>query len=175
MLTTAQADILVSKHLGATPRAAHTRFVAYLMRQLAREFAADANLWEIVGLCHDLDFFETCENRSQHGLHTIQWLGDKIPAEAQSAIASHDHRTRVLADSLLADALKIADVIAIIDARLGRRKLRDANRNDPIAALRIELDDRPYLCEMLERYTKKHGLSVGSMIDIAAASPLPSR
>jgi hypothetical protein len=66
-------------------------------------------------------------------------------------------------------------VIAIIDARLGRRKLRDANRNDPIAALRIELDDRPYLCEMLERYTKKHGLSVGSMIDIAAASPLPSR
>jgi predicted hydrolase (HD superfamily) len=106
MLTTAQADILVSKHLGATPRAAHTRFVAYLMRQLAREFAADANLWEIVGLCHDLDFFETCENRSQHGLHTIQWLGDKIPAEAQSAIASHDHRTGVLADSLLADALK---------------------------------------------------------------------
>ena len=57
MLSTAEAIQLLNQHLGGTPRAAHSRFVAYLMRQFAGVFAADANLWEIVSLCHDLDFF----------------------------------------------------------------------------------------------------------------------
>ncbi len=58
MLSVAEAALLVSRHLGDTPRAAHSRLVAYLMRHLAGTFAADADLWEIVGLCHDLDFFK---------------------------------------------------------------------------------------------------------------------
>lgn len=175
MLTTAEADVLVSEYLGTTPRAAHTRFVAYVMRQLASTFAADAVLWETVGLCHDLDFFKTGDDPSQHGLLTVKWLGDRIPAEGQSAIASHDHRTGVRADTLLADALKIADVIAVIDARLGRRALYDVDRSNPIAELRTRLPDKPHLCEMLERYTSKHALSVQQVLDIAAACPLPSR
>jgi len=145
------------------------------MRHLAGIFAADADLWEVVGLCHDLDYFKTCDNRSQHGLLTIRWLGDRIPAEAQNAIASHDHRTGVQADTLLADALKIADVVAVIDARLGRQALRDVNRNHPLEALRSPLADRPYLCDMLEQYTTKHGLPVSRVIDIATSSPLPSQ
>jgi hypothetical protein len=38
-------------------------------------FAADADLWEVLGLCHDLDFLQTGDNLSQ-GLLTIKWLGD---------------------------------------------------------------------------------------------------
>ena len=87
---------------------------------------------EIVGLCHDLDFFETCDNWTQHCLLTVRWLSDRIPADAQSAIASHDHRTGVQSDTLLADALKIADVIAVIYAKLGRRALWDVDLNDPL-------------------------------------------
>ena len=93
MLSATDANLLVSKYLGDTPRAAHTRFVAHMMRQLAGVFAAGANLWEIVGLCHDLDFLETSGRWSQHGLLTIKWLGDRIPTDAQHAIAAHDHRT----------------------------------------------------------------------------------
>jgi predicted hydrolase (HD superfamily) len=174
MLSAEDADVLVSQYLAATPRAIHTRFVAYLMRQLAGTFAADADLWEVVGLCHDLDFFQTCDNRNQHGLLTVQWLGDRLPAEAHLAIASHDHRTGVQADTLLADALKIADVLAVIDARLGRNVLREVNGSDTLAALRSRLLARAYLCDMLERYTKKHGLSVSRMIDIVVSSSLPS-
>ena len=57
MLTTADADLLIHRHLGETSRANHSRFVGYIMRQLAGVFAAPAELWEVVGLCHDLDFF----------------------------------------------------------------------------------------------------------------------
>ena len=174
MLSIAEADGLVDRHLGTTSRAVHTRFVANIMRQLAEVLSADAELWEIVGLCHDLDYFETRDNPSAHGVLATTWLGERIPAEARTAIASHDHRTGIQADTLLADALKIADAIAIIDARLGRQALRDLDRSDALAALRARLPDRPYLCDMLERYTRESDLPVGSVIDMAAASRLPS-
>lgn len=91
MLTTADADLLINRHLGDTPRANHSRFVGYIMRQLAGMFAAPTDLWEVVGLCHDLDFFQTSHDWSQHGLLTIKWLGDRIPTDAQDAIAALSH------------------------------------------------------------------------------------
>ena len=174
MLSAADADVLVSQYLATTSRAAHTRFVAYLMRQLARTFAADADLWEVVGLCHDLDFFQTCDNWSQHGLLTVRWLGDRLPADAQLAIASHDHRTGVQADTLLADALKIADVLAVINAKLGRNVLSEVKGTETLGALRSRLVDRAYLCDILERHTQKRGLPVSRAIDIVVSSSLPS-
>jgi predicted hydrolase (HD superfamily) len=49
MLSVLEADRLVSEHLGATSRAVHSRVVAQVMRLLAHGFAADADLWEVVG------------------------------------------------------------------------------------------------------------------------------
>jgi hypothetical protein len=169
-LNIAEAYLLVDQHLGDIPRAAHSRFVAHLMRQLAATFAADADLWEIVGLCHDLDFLQTSGDRSQHGLLTIRWLGDRIPVDAKNAIAAHDHRTGVQADTLLADMLKVADVIAVFDTKLGRPALCDVDRSDPFTALRNLLPDRPYLSDMLERYTSRHALPFARIIGIVAAS-----
>ena len=170
-LSLSEADLLVSQHLGDTPRAAHSRFVAHLMRQLAETFTADGDLWEVVGLCHDLDFFHTSGDWSQHGLVTIRWLGDRIPIDAKSAIAAHDHRTGIQANTLLADMLKLADVIAVIDAKLGRQLLCDVDRSDPFTALRAQLRDRPYLSDTLERYTSRHAMSFARIIEIVTASP----
>lgn len=175
MLNATAADQLVTQHLGATARATHSRFVAHLMRELAHVFNANAELWAVVGPCHDLDFFQTADNRSQHGILTIKWLGDFIPPEGQSAIASHDHRSGGDADTLLADALKIADLIAVVDAKLGREVLSHVDRNDPLVALRGLLADKPYLCDMLEKYTTRRAVPVGHVLDIVAASSLPSR
>lgn len=174
MLTVVEAELLVSQHLGDTARAAHARFVAYVMRRLAEEFVADADLWEIVGLCHDLDFFAISGNWSRHGLLTVEWLSDRLPPDAQNAIASHDHRTGVQAGTLLADMLKVADVIAVIDARLGRRLLCDTGGCEPYAALRHALGDRTYLCDMLEQYTGKHALSFARIAAIMSGAPSQS-
>jgi predicted hydrolase (HD superfamily) len=171
MLSVLEADRLVSEHLGTTSRAVHSRVVAQVMRLLAHGFAADADLWEVVGLCHDLDFFATRDDGGQHGLVTIAWLGDRLPAEALDAIAAHDHRTGVNADTRLADMLKLADVVAVIDARLGRGLLLAIDERNAISTLRSQLADRPYLCAMLERYTQKHALSVASVLKIVRASP----
>jgi ribosomal protein S18 acetylase RimI-like enzyme len=171
MLSAAAANLLISRHLGDTPRAAHSRFVAYLMRRLAGIFAADADLWKVVGLCHDLDFFQTSGDLSQHGLLTIKWLGDRIPADAQAAITAHDHRTGIQADTLLADTLKAADAIAVIDERLGRRLLCDVDQTAPYTILRSQLGDRPYLCDILQRYIDKHGLAFARIVEIVTSAP----
>lgn len=166
MLSVVEAEQLVKQHLGDTPRADHSRLVARIMRELAARFSASADLWEVVGLCHDLDYFQTQDNWSQHGVTTIAWLGDKIPAEAQHAIAAHDHRTGVQADSLLADMLKAADALAVIDEKIGRVSLCDTDRAAPYSALGQQLSDRSYLSDILERYAGKHGISFDRLVDI---------
>ena len=172
MLSVADANLLIDHHLGDTPPAAHSRFVGYVMRRLAGMFAADADLWEIVGLCHDLDFFETSGDGSQHGLLTVKWLSDGIATDAQHAIGAHDHRTGFQADTLLADMLKAADAIAVIDQRLGRSWFCDMDLTDPYTMLRRQIGDRPYLCDMLQRYTGKHTLSFARIVGIMAGAPL---
>lgn len=171
MLSAFDADLLVKQHLGDTPRANHSRFVAYIMRKLAESLSAPAELWEVVGLCHDLDFFHIAGDWTQHGLITVKWLGDSIPLEAQNAIAAHDHRTGIQADSLLADMLKAADAIAIIDERLGRSSFHDAEVKNPFATLRDKLGHRSYLSDILERYSRKHALPFQCIAEIISSAP----
>ena len=171
MLTVVDADLLVQQYLGNTPRANHSRLVAHVMRMLAPSFSASADLWEVVGLCHDLDYFHTSDNWTQHGLVTVRWLGDTIPAEAQDAIAAHDHRTGVRADTILADMLKASDAIAIIDERLGRAALCDTDRVEPYACLRRRLGDRSYLSDILEQFSERNGVSFERMGEIIALAP----
>jgi hypothetical protein len=169
MLSTTQALALIHQHLDNTLRAAHSRFVAYLMRQLASRFSADDQLWEVVGLCHDLDFFHIGHDWSQHGLVTSNWLAGLLPDEALQAIAAHDHRTGAHADTPLADMLKMADVVAVIDQRLGRAQFRQACEDASYTQLRRQLVDRPYLCDILHQYARKHGLRLADISAMVAA------
>jgi hypothetical protein len=171
MLGTAEAFALVEEQLGDTQRAAHTRFVAYLMRRLAGTHDASAQLWEVVGLCHDLDYFQTKDDPSQHGLLTTQWLAGRLPEDALRAIAAHDHRTGVHDDTLLADMLKLADVVAVIEGRLGRDVVRHLGNGDPYEALRSSLPERGYLVDMLRHLTEKHAVPLATLASFVADGP----
>jgi hypothetical protein len=171
MLSIAEADGLVAQHLGKTPRANHSRVVAHVMRKLAEALSEPAELWEVVGLCHDLDFFQIDGDWSRHGPMAVEWLGDRIPAEARQAIAAHDHRTGIVADTLLADSLKVADAMTVIDEKLGRPALRTTDAARPYAALRASLGRRSYLADMVEHYTLKHGFPFERLVEALADAP----
>ncbi len=171
MLSKAEALDLIRKHLDDTPRAAHSRFVGYVMREFASIFAANADLWEITGLCHDLDFLVTSCDWSQHGLLTIRWLAGQLPDDALEAIAAHDHRTGIRSDTLIADMLNLADAAAVIDERFGRDLFQQADNGDPYTTLRNHLGDRAYLADILDRRASKHRLSFGRIRDIVTAGP----
>ncbi len=134
MITREDAVVLLDKHLGDSLRARHSLFTGFLMKHLARMLDQPADLWEVTGICHDLDFDVTKADRSRHGLVTAEWLKDDLPDDALLAIQAHDHRTGVVSDTKLADGLKLADAVAIgeiLPAVLARLNIRstEANRN----------------------------------------------
>ena len=145
MLTLARAHALLDGHLANSSKAAHSRVVAHLMRRIAEVLQEDAQLWGIVGLCHDLDDLETKGQRSLHGIVTAQWLEGGLPPEALEAIRAHDHRTGGLAATEIANALKLTDALAILDEHAGREAIILIDTYDGWRHLAQPLENRPYL------------------------------
>ena len=56
MLSIIDAELLVKTPLGRDGASGSLAVVAHIMRELAPQFSASADLWEVVGLCHDLDY-----------------------------------------------------------------------------------------------------------------------
>jgi HD superfamily phosphodiesterase len=174
MLATEDALVLLQHHLATSPRAQHSRVVANLMRQLAQLYAADLQLWELVGLCHDFDYFATQDDGRQHGLLTVRWLEHKLPEEALEAIAAHDYRTGVTSDTLLADMLKVADLVTVLDERLGRASLAQLLNDEDYILLRAALGERGYLSDILQQYAGKQRLSLRQIADLLEGAPRQS-
>jgi hypothetical protein len=168
MLTPAEAGDLIDRHLGDGFRAEHSRLVAAIMRELAVAIGADAGLWSLTGLCHDLDYDATQADPSRHGLVTVGWLAGRLPEEALLAIHAHDHRSGVRADGPLAHALKLADALALYAAWAGSTRLLDALRaGDPQKRLLACLPDRPWLADMVVRHAAALDLEPTALADAA--------
>lgn len=168
-LSIAEAEALVEERLGATPRAAHSRFVARLMGGLADRLGEDRTLWMVVGLVHDLDYFEVEGNWSRHGLQTERWLEGRLPEAALAAIMAHDHRTGVRSDTPLADMLRVADALAVLDEGAGRDATLDGLGTAD--KLRILAGERGYLAEIIAGDGERHVLPLPALAEILA--PLP--
>jgi putative nucleotidyltransferase with HDIG domain len=176
MLTPADADDLIDRHLGEGFRAEHSRLVGTLMHELAAMTGADADLWRLAGLCHDLDYEATRSIPEQHGLVAAGWLRGRLPEEALLAIEAHDHRTGTHADGPLAHALKLADALALYAAWAGSTPLLDALRaGDPQKRLLACLPDRPWLADMVVRHAATLDLEptalAGAMVRATSAYP----
>ncbi len=171
MIEESDAEALIRQHLGDSPRAAHSRFVGDLMGRMARLFNADEALWRTVGLVHDLDYFETKPTPDRHGVLVCDWLAGRLPADALTAIAAHDHRTGVISDTLLADMLKLADVLAVLDETCGRAITSRLNEDTAFANVRERTAARPFLETMLVDLAGKHSLTLETLARMLAAAP----
>jgi hypothetical protein len=164
----AEAEQLVAERLGASPRAAHTRFVGLLLQQLAVELGADARLWRIVGLVHDLDYFVVDGDWSRHGVLAAGWLQGRLPDEALAAIAAHDHRTRVESATPIAECLRLADGLAVLDEDAGRDRTLAALAGGSIADI---VGGRPFLVEIIADTAARHGLELAKLGHLLAELP----
>lgn len=66
-----------------------------IMEALARHFGlsdADVARWALVGLLHDLDYAETAEDFSRHGVVTAELLADELDEEMLHAILAHANK-----------------------------------------------------------------------------------
>ena len=61
------------------------------MRALAERLDEPADLWGNLGLLHDLDYEQTVDRRSEHGLKTAAILAKSdLPSEGIAAIKAHN-------------------------------------------------------------------------------------
>ncbi|MBN2417677.1 HDIG domain-containing protein [bacterium] len=118
---------LVTSRVGNKNLRKHMRAVEAVMGSLADRFAENRDDWSLAGLLHDLDYDETVNDFSRHGLRTAEMLADEdLPPGVIQAIRCHPgHFPRT---SLMDKALYAADPVTglIVAAALMHpsRKLR---------------------------------------------------
>jgi len=67
----------------------HSLAVEACMKGLARYLNEDEEIWGLAGLLHDLDYEETKNDSSKHGLITSEILEGKVSEEIIHAIKAH--------------------------------------------------------------------------------------
>lgn len=83
-----------------------------LMKGLAQKLGHDPQLWGLTGLLHDLDFPQTKENPSEHGVVGAKKLEGQLPPEALQAIQAHNSEcTGVMPESDLDFALRCGETV----------------------------------------------------------------
>ncbi|MCD6240763.1 HDIG domain-containing protein [Candidatus Bathyarchaeota archaeon] len=146
------------KMIRNTSKYSHSLMVSAIMRRLAERLGENAEEWEIVGLLHDLDYDQTRNDMSKHGIVASEILKGKLPETCLYAIKCHDYRTGFKPKSKLDNALIVADTLAVIIEyikRSGKEKLKPEEVKEKI--LKIS-ENKPWLKDNLQRI-KRLGLA----------------
>jgi len=91
MLSRADALKLLEENVKDRKIVLHMIAVGAIMKRLARYFGEDENLWELVGLLHDIDYERTKDDPSKHGLIAEEILGSLVSKDILRAIKSHNY------------------------------------------------------------------------------------
>ena len=81
---------LLNKHVSNPKMIAHCLASEAVLRELARKFGEDEDVWGIAGLLHDLDVEITNADPKSHALVAAEMLQNVLPAEAVDAIKMHN-------------------------------------------------------------------------------------
>ena len=86
-----EAVRLMEEYLQGDSLRKHCYATEMVMRAMAEKLGYDPETWGIIGLLHDIDYEETKDSPSQHGLKTAEILGAKgVSSEVIEAIKAHN-------------------------------------------------------------------------------------
>ncbi len=112
LVTREEALELLRSHVKTPNLVKHCIAVGAIMEELARKLGEDEQLWMLTGLLHDIDYEETKNDMSRHGLVAGEMLEGKLPEDAVSAIRAHNTMTGHVDESRLALALRASDALS---------------------------------------------------------------
>ena len=91
----------------------HMIAVGAIMRELARYFGEDEEVWELVGLLHDIDYERTKDDPSRHGLVAEEILRSLVSEDILRAIKAHNfENTGIEPRTKMEKALIASDAIS---------------------------------------------------------------
>jgi putative nucleotidyltransferase with HDIG domain len=89
-MTREEAIALMQNRVHNTNLRKHMLATEAVMKRLARQFNEDEEIWGLAGLLHDLDYDQTVNDFSKHGLISAEILEKTdVPEEVVYAIKSH--------------------------------------------------------------------------------------
>jgi putative nucleotidyltransferase with HDIG domain len=110
MLNRQEAHEFLLKHMSNKNLLKHTYAVEAVMRELARHFGQDEELWGIAGLLHDIDYEETKDDPARHSLIGSEMLEKEgYPPEVVYAVKVHNDYHGLERKSLMDKALYATD------------------------------------------------------------------
>ena len=112
MITREESLDLVKKHVKNKNLVNHMIAVSAIMKRLAVYLEEDSELWEAVGLLHDIDYEKTSDDFSKHGLISAEIVSELLPDEGIHAIRAHNEMTGFKAESKLDVCLFAADALS---------------------------------------------------------------
>lgn len=112
MITRDESLDLVKQHVKNKNLVNHMIAVSAIMKRLAEFFNEDTELWEAVGLLHDVDYEVTSDDFSKHGLISAEMVAELLPDEGVHAIRAHNAMTGFKAESKLDVCLFAADALS---------------------------------------------------------------
>lgn len=144
MISLEEARHLVS----LTSRLIHSFMVSSFMGRLAELMDANTELWMLVGVLHDLDYDDTLDDRSRHGLLAADRLIGLLPEEGLKAILCHDHRTGLEPETDIDYALILCDAISIV-IEAGRIEL-PVDESLFFDCMEMVSDEKPWIRELID-------------------------
>jgi putative nucleotidyltransferase with HDIG domain len=83
---------LVRAHVSDAPLITHSVATAAVMKALAPHFSGDADVWELIGLLHDIDYTLVSADMTRHGgvgCEILRRAG--VPEEIAGIVKRHNH------------------------------------------------------------------------------------
>jgi putative nucleotidyltransferase with HDIG domain len=90
----------------------HMIAVGAIMKALAQHFGEDKDLWEAVGILHDIDYETFGEDFSNHGAMSSEMVKELLPEKGVLAIKAHNPLTGAEAKSKMDISLFSADALS---------------------------------------------------------------
>ncbi len=109
MITRDESLAIVRQHVKNQNLVKHMIAVGALMRGMAGRFGEDKEMWELVGILHDVDYEEVGQDWTKHGAVSAEIVKDLLPEDALYAIRAHNPQTGSLPKSRMDWSLYAAD------------------------------------------------------------------
>jgi len=112
MITREECIDLVKRNVKNRNLVNHMIAVGAIMRGMAERFGDDPDLWEAVGILHDVDYETFGDDFSRHGAVSADMVQDLLPEDAVNAIRRHNPLTGHEPETRFDISLLVADGIS---------------------------------------------------------------
>ncbi len=112
MITREECIDLVKRNVKNRNLVNHMIAVGAIMRGMAERFGEDPDLWEAVGILHDVDYETFGDDFSRHGAVSADMVQDLLPEDAVNAIRRHNPLTGHEPETRFDISLLVADGIS---------------------------------------------------------------